>query len=71
MRDAHRGDCDDGCNGDWCQCPCHQHGHDPVLVPADGEEPDLAAEYERAKRAALAERVERAKRAAFPDPEVR
>jgi hypothetical protein len=26
---------------------------DPVLVPADGDEPDLAAEYERAKRAAL------------------
>jgi hypothetical protein len=24
--DAHRGDCDDLCNGDWCQCPCHQEG---------------------------------------------
>jgi hypothetical protein len=26
---------------------------DPGLVPADGEEPDRAAEYERAKRAGL------------------
>jgi hypothetical protein len=20
----HRSDCDDVCNGDWCECPCHQ-----------------------------------------------
>jgi hypothetical protein len=74
MRDVHRGDCDDRCNGDWCQCSCHGR----PLVPADGDEPDLAAEYERAKRAALAERVERAKRAGlqqglvqFPDGEAK
>ena len=24
MRHAHRSDCDDRCNGDWCECPCHE-----------------------------------------------
>jgi hypothetical protein len=23
MRFAHRSDCDERCNGDWCECPCH------------------------------------------------
>ena len=38
-------------------------GPGPVLVPADGDEPDRAAEYERARRAAVA--AERQQ----PDPE--
>jgi hypothetical protein len=44
MRPTHRSDCTDRCNGDWCRCPCHI---------ADGDEPDLAAEYERMRRARL------------------
>lgn len=44
MRHAHRSDCDDRCNGDWCECPCHQ-------VPAEERWQADRVEDERAAEA--------------------
>jgi hypothetical protein len=56
MRNVHRSDCDDRCNGDWCECSCHRTDDGPTVDELLAQR--AAIEAEQAKLRQLQEKLE-------------